>query len=92
MYNVGDYVRVKKLRVGDYGCISFVREMKKYCGKVYKIIDKYSRWGTNMYELENCVSDDPFTNRNGHWVFTDEMLEPFAYQPLIEFLKHNKNL
>ncbi len=79
-YKIGDIVRVKRcLRADTYyyyagssdAYLFFNRHMQKFCGNVYKIIDKFpSRYyGYVNYKLA-------LGNEASEWVFSDVMLEP----------------
>ena len=66
MFNVGDFVRVKRdLEERSYSGLGFVYDMKQYRGRVFKIEYKNDN---NRYRLENV----------DEWYWNDDMLESIS--------------
>jgi len=76
MFEIGDVIRVKLYSdIKNNFFIHWANGMSKYCGNVYTIINKYSREGHTVYELDGAYAGK-YVNDNGYWVFVDEWLEP----------------
>ena len=82
-YKVGDIVQirqwddmVREFGVSEYGSIqchcSFVKEMKKYCGKRLQIVD-----------IDLSVANHYYLNGAPSWTFTLDMFEKGALSTLI---------
>lgn len=67
-YNVGDIVKIREDLIAEeqYGADVFTEEMKKYKGQYAQIIDIKDK---DTYYLD--------IDKDDHWYWTDEMLEPF---------------
>ena len=79
-YKIGDTVRVRSNLKGntryyydgtDNKYLFFNIDMQKFCGHVYKIIDKVPSFYSGFVNYRLALGDETY-----EWVFSDIMLEP----------------
>ena len=74
MFNVGDYVYIKKNAFEIKTKTGTNNEMKPYLGGTYKV-RSICNDGVS-YKLEEVYKEDSTINGDGYWMWAEEWLEP----------------